>query len=201
MKYSLLTLTMAMLGVALFEGFVRLLQFDFNLSPYWKYHPVLGWTQVPNAVFDLEESGEKLHVGFNSLGFRESNHTLVKPAGTKRIVVLGDSFCEVAQVNLEQTFFRRLQHLLNHDLGPASLKWEAINLGVGDFGNAQAFIALEKYGLAFSPDIVLLEVFPLNDICNNSIGLFGLCHSKNDPYRPYYVESNGELALTSPAIA
>jgi len=67
----------------------------------------------------------------------------------------------------------------------------------GDFGNAQELIALEKYGLQYSPDIVLLQIFPLNDICNNSVQLFGLCKSPNDPYRPYFIERNGKLVQTS----
>jgi hypothetical protein len=72
-----------------------------------------------------------------------------------------------------------------------------INLGVGDFGTAQERIALEKYGLAYAPDIVLIEIFPLNDVGNNSLPMFRLCKSMNDPYRPYFVESGGDLVLTS----
>jgi hypothetical protein len=56
---------------------------------------------------------------------------------------------------------------------------------------------LEKIGLGFQPDVVILEIFPLNDICNNSLELFGRCKSRNDRYRPYFVEANGDLRLTS----
>ena len=67
---------------------------------------------------------------------------------------------------------------------------------MGDFGTAQAVIALEEYGLAFDPDVVIHQIFPLNDICNNSIALFALCRSDNDRYRPYFVEVEGELRQT-----
>ncbi|HSE40300.1 MAG TPA: hypothetical protein VLH08_05995, partial [Acidobacteriota bacterium] len=75
-------------------------------------------------------------------------------------------------------------------------KWEVINLGVGDFGTTQEWIALNEFGLSYNPDIVILQIFPLNDICNNSIELFELCGSDNDRYRPYFVRSNGRLQLT-----
>ncbi|MGW8181138.1 MAG: hypothetical protein ACWGQW_20605, partial [bacterium] len=44
---------------------------------------------------------------------------------------------------------------------------------------------------------VIFQIFPLNDICNNSIELQGLCRSPNDPYRPYFEKKNGTLSLTS----
>jgi len=188
------------LGFVVFEVSFRVARLNFNLSPFWKYHRVLGWTQVPDAVFDYPPevvSGLPLpqtRVEFNALGFRDVDHATTKPPGTKRIVVLGDSFCEAVQVNLETTFFRRLQHMLN---GRSAQKWEVINLGVGDFGTAQELIALENYGLAYSPDIVVVQIFPLNDVGNNSLAMFRLCKSMNDPYRPYFVESDGSLIQTS----
>jgi hypothetical protein len=188
------------LGVALFEGLFRVLRLEFNLSPFWRYHPVLGWTQVPRAVFDYPPETvnglplPQTRVEFNSLGFRDIDHATAKAPGVKRIVVLGDSYCEAVQVNLETTFFRRLQHMLNERPGA---KWEVINLGVGDFGTGQELIAFERYGLAYAPDIVLIEIFPLNDVGNNCLDMFGLCKSMNDPYRPYFVESGGDLVQTS----
>jgi hypothetical protein len=108
--------------------------------------------------------------------------------------VIGDSFCEAVQVNLRDTFHQQLQDLLNQT---AEVDWEVINLGVGDFGTAQELIALNEFGLEYEPDIVVIQVFPLNDVCNNSIELSGLCKSPNDPFRPYYVEVAEELVLTS----
>jgi hypothetical protein len=76
-------------------------------------------------------------------------------------------------------------------------RWEVINLGVGDFGSAQEQVALEEYGLRYEPDLVVQEIFPLNDVCNNTIELYGMCASDNDRYRPYFVERGSELVATS----
>ena len=185
-----------LIGIGLSEIIVRTTDIHFHEGPFWYFHHVLGWTQKPNASFNFSPSGEEVHVEYNSLGFRDSEHSREKPPGTtitKRVVLVGDSFTEAIEVNIEDTFARRLQRLLNHGGGS---RWEVINLAIGDFGSAQQLLALKHYGLSYAPDLVICQVFPLNDICNNSIALFDLCLSPNDPLRPYFVESDGELVLT-----
>ncbi|HMC56037.1 MAG TPA: SGNH/GDSL hydrolase family protein [Gemmatimonadaceae bacterium] len=189
----ILLVSSILVGIALFEVAVRLVGIDYNLSPNWKFHPVLGWSQVPNGKYETLLNGKPLRVRFNSLGFRDEEHQLAKPPGVKRIVVIGDSFSEAVQVNVEETFHHLLQGMLNAHGGT---RWEVINIGVGDFGTAQEYIALVRYGLAYQPDVVIHEIFPLNDICNNGIELVDLCRSKNDQYRPYFVEKDGDLAQT-----
>lgn len=181
-------------AVVCVEAGIRLLGIEVNINPWWNYHPVLGWSQVPNGQYDSKYDGEPLHVEFNSLGFRDHEHTIDKPPGTKRIVVIGDSFSEATQVNMNEIYFVQLESLLNKN---TDISWEVINLGVGDFGTAQQWLALTEFGLRYSPDVVVHQIFPLNDICNNSIELFGLCKSDNDRYRPYFVQEKGGLRLTS----
>jgi hypothetical protein len=192
-KVSLVFMSI-IVGILIVEFMVRFFNLEINISPNWNYHPILGWSQIPNGNYDYEPvAGTKIHVEFNSKGFRDIEHTLEKPPGVKRIILIGDSFCESTQVNLEETFFHRLENFLNTN---GQTKWEIINLGVGDFGTAQQWLALTEMGLNYSPDMVLHQIFPLNDICNNSIDLYGLCKSQNDRYRPYFVESGQKLHLT-----
>lgn len=162
----------------------RLFDIDYNPNPNWRYHPVLGWSQTPGMAYVVEIDGESVQVEFNSLGFRDVERSLAKPPGVKRIAVVGDSFSEAIQVNIEDTYFRILEQELNRD---REVRWEVLNFGVGDFGNAQALLALEHFGLTFDPDLVIFQIFPLNDVCNNTLELAGLCKSENDLYRPYLV--------------
>jgi hypothetical protein len=195
-RSSLTVLTLiipVLLGVALFEVVCRVVDVDFNPNPNWRFHRLLGWSQEPAKVYDITIDGESVRIEFNRMGFRDVDHPIPKPRGTRRIVIIGDSFSEAAQVNLGETYFRRLQGLLN---GRTSQRWEIINLGVGDFGTAQEWLALQHYGYQFDPDFVILEVYPLNDICNNCIDLAGVCKSQNDDYRPYLVPDGDELRLT-----
>lgn len=169
--------------------------FDVQMPMHrtWLWHPVLGWTQVRDKTFDLVVDGRPVHTECNALGFRDTEHALAKPPGTRRLVAVGDSFCEAMQVNLADTFQRRLAALLAERDGVAV---EPINLGVGDWGQAQELIALREYGFAYAPDLVVCEVFPLNDLANNSLELYGVGKSHNDHYRPYFVEQDGLLVET-----
>ena len=56
-----------------------------------------------------------------SWGFLDAEHVVAKPANTRRILVLGDSFVEAAQVAIEQKFTQRLQKRLSTT--PASMKY------------------------------------------------------------------------------
>lgn len=180
-------------GLLLLEAGLRLFDLHLPMKKVWRWHATLGWTQDPRATFDYVIDGDPVHADFNALGFRDVAHDFSKPPGTRRIVVLGDSFCEAVQVDLEETFFRRLQAALDARGGG---DYEVINLGVGDWGQAQQLLALREVGLRFEPDLVICQVFPLNDICNNGIELYGLARSQNDFYRPYFVEHEGELVAT-----
>ena len=67
----LLPCTSVLVSVALFEGAVRAACIDSNQSPNWRYHPVLGWSQVSTGSYDIVVDGRPVPVSFNSIGFRE----------------------------------------------------------------------------------------------------------------------------------
>jgi hypothetical protein len=143
-------------------------------------HPELGWTFAPGR----RSGAARLQT--NRLGFRDLDHELAKPAGTRRLVVLGDSFTAATQVPLERSYPRLLEGLLD---ARSPEPWEVISLAVNGWGTAQEWIALERYGLAYAPDLVLLQFFP-NDVCNNALAAAGLC-AFHDEMRPY-LEDAGE---------
>ena len=110
------------------------------------------------------------------------------------MVILGDSFSEALQVPVEQTYFRLLEQHLN---GAGVGRWEVFNFGVGDYGTAQQLRLLIEHVAAYRPDVIIHQIFPLNDVCNNTLALAGLCKSTNDRYRPYPVWRNGSIEWQS----
>ncbi|HSR53531.1 MAG TPA: hypothetical protein VLV83_22120 [Acidobacteriota bacterium] len=166
-----------LLILAILEGVVRWVDPVVNRDPWWKYDALLGWRADPkNGHFD----------GVLASGFRHRDFPLHKPAGVKRLVILGDSFSLGAAVKASQTFAARLEEQLDRP----GLDWQVLNLAVNDWGTSQQLIALKEIGLAYQPDAVLLQTFPLNDLCNNCPIMAFTC-SYQDAHRPYLLPRKG----------
>jgi hypothetical protein len=126
-------------------------------------------------------------VRINSEGLRDREHTRIKPAGTVRIAVLGDSFTEAMHVPMEQTFWSLLEHKLQECNAFPGKTVEVINFGVSGYGTAQELMTLRQKVWDYSPDLVVLAFTTLNDIYDNSRAL-----SRTEDV-PYFVYHNGEL--------
>lgn len=117
--------------------------------------PELGWRLVPGA----EDSWLGAQVRINAQGMRGPPRERAKPAGVRRVLVLGDSVIFGAFIERdEDTIPARLEAELRRD-GPV----ECLNAGVGGYSPWQEAIWLERRGLAWSPDLVVLG-FVLNDV-------------------------------------
>ncbi len=117
------------------------------------------WCGYPGAVKEFDNE-----VVTNSMGYHDTDHTVEKPAGVFRILVIGDSFVEALQVPLEKTFFKVLEANLNRtgDLFGGK-KVETIAIGISGAGSSQELLTLIKTGLAYSPDLVISELLIQND--------------------------------------
>lgn len=96
----------------------------------------------------------------NSLGYRGPEISKPKPAGTFRILVIGDSVAYGTGVNDEVTFLRRWESELN---AAGKQRFEVINTGHPMYDSTQELALLRDEGLALQPDLVLL-VYVVNDI-------------------------------------
>lgn len=102
-------------------------------------------------------------VSINSLGLRDRELSTVKPAGTYRILVLGDSMTFGWGAPQDQTYPRVLEQLLqSQPLPGVTAKIEVINAGVGNYNTAQEVAYFRERGIQLEPDLVLLAFF-LND--------------------------------------
>lgn len=130
------------------------------------------------------------HVSINSRGFRGPELSLGKPPDVCRIAILGDSFIEALQVDADETLCALLEKQFNDEASSDQRRYEVINCGVSGYGTAQELEMLRHHLLPLDPDVVLLAIYPENDIRNNCRSLEG------DAARPYFtLGADGELCL------
>jgi hypothetical protein len=159
------SLLLAVFGVALacfaLEIGVRVL----HLVPtrFWQPDPLLGSVLIPNVDgwWTQEDHEFVTHVRINSDGRRDVERPAARAPGTTRILLLGDSFVEALQVDLEEMLARRLEA----DLRGAA---EVFSMGVSGYGTPSQLLYFRERGRRLEPDLVLLAFYPGNDVLNNS---------------------------------
>lgn len=159
---------------------------------FWQPDPLLGTRLIPGKEgwWTQEEHEFRVPIRINGAGFRDVEHTVDKPAGTSRVLVLGDSFIEALQIPLDATFGRQLERALNRSAGQG--RYEVISMGVSGYGTAGELLTYREFGRAYAPDVVLLALYPGNDVRNNSPTL-------EPALRPEYDERGNLLRVTGAA--
>jgi hypothetical protein len=107
------------------------------------------------------EQGNSISHRFNSAGWRDVEHTVQKPAGTFRILGLGDSYLFGQGVKQEDVCLSKLGNLVNEAGRPYRV--ETINAGLSDMNTAVQSELLVHRGLAYNPNLVIVH-FVLNDV-------------------------------------
>lgn len=156
---------------------------------YGHYHPsnFRGWIKRDEYIQVMQT---------NAVGQRGRSIPTEKPAGTFRILVLGDSFVEAYQVAERERFLARLEDQLNQN---SPIHFEVIDGGCGGWGTAQEYLYWQHEGRAYQPDLVLLAVFIGNDVGDNSLEL-QLGGRQELALKPYYVpQRDGSLQLVMPS--
>jgi hypothetical protein len=180
------------LGCIMAETAIRLL--GLAKLVFYAYSATRGWKLRAGAAgWQLDEG--RAFVKVNRWGYRGADWTRLKPSGTLRIAVLGDSFVEAQQVAEQDTSCKVVEHELTRIMPIITCsryqglrRVEVMNFGVDGYGTAQEFLTLVEDVWRFSPDIVLLDFFPGNDVRNNSAVLEG------DKCRPFFVpQGNGPI--------
>jgi len=154
------------------------------------YDPEIGhWLKPDQHAF----THDKLVIT-NSIGIRESEHTLWPTPGTNRILALGDSQTFGNGLELSDTWPKQLETELNQLNN--NLQFEVINSGIPGSDTWQHEIILERMISNYHPDIVILA-FYVNDVVkrftpNPSI------HESGDEfkYRVIYTIKQSVLLLT-----
>ncbi len=122
----------------------------------------LGWKHVANGTKTFHDPlGESVRMSVDKDGLRGPPRAETKPPGVYRILALGDSFAEGAQVNNDELFSARLENSLRQT--------EVLNAGIGAYSTVQEYLYLQQQGLRLQPDLVLLLFFDDNDLPENTM--------------------------------
>ncbi len=104
------------------------------------------------------DGGGAVHYAINAEGFRDRSFSRTKPEGMIRVLVVGDSVAFGFGTRIEETFPKQLESLL-HSRRPT----EVLNFGVGGYNAYTEAALLADRGLAWQPDLVLVQ-FSINDL-------------------------------------
>lgn len=143
---------------------------------------------LPNGIHHYQGpifQGPAPHNTFhwNSWGLADFERTKEKKPGHKRILVVGDSYVEGVQVPLAAHY----HVVLEQELAPkVSQPLEALAIGWAGWGQAGELRALKgtepnvsfPAGMDLSPDLVVLEFLPGNDVRNNHEILEQMCNGE-----------------------
>ena len=171
------------------EAMTRLL-FSDRIVLFPRYHAAATYGQY--RIRRMRPSTEFWHTSvegswkftINGQGFRDNHeYTYEKSPGTVRVVALGDSQTTGFEVRQERTYSAVIERYLNRQ----GIKAEVLNTGVSGFSTAEALVFLEKEGVKYEPDFVVLG-FYANDLQDNiKSGLFRLERDRLVPHRVEHI--------------
>jgi hypothetical protein len=175
-KNFLLLAVSSLIALAAGEMAVRVLLKDQTVM-FPRYHTGYQYGRYairgirPNAEFRHSSIDGSWKFVTNSRGLRDRREfEYAKPAGTLRVLSLGDSHTQGYEVRQEATFSAVLERYLAQRGMPA----EVLNAGVSGFSTAEALVFLENEGYKYQPDVVVLGFAPNDFEDNLKAGLFAL---------------------------
>lgn len=158
----LILLSTLLLGLAVLELFVR------------KIKPQITYTEATNESFGIYSKNKyssftlmpNLRLSWmstNSLGYRNREFQVNKPAGFKRVLFLGDSFVFGGRVQRNEDAVPQITEEILKMSSPPEI--EVINAGFKDGFSPDFYYAyLKSEGLFLNPDAVIIGIYLQNDL-------------------------------------
>ena len=144
------------------------------------YSEAYGWKPRPGFAWLLHD----VPTTINARGYRGPEHAFAKPPSRTRVVMLGDSIAFGARVTDGQTFAALLES--------RSERFDVVNLAGEGYGTDQELLRLENEGLAYHPDVVVLNFCMTNDVLNNALRTDT---EDERTLKPYFSWQGGALRL------
>jgi len=179
MRRLLLAALGILLGLIACEAALRLLGIGYTglVQP----DAYTGWALRPRAVGWESGRSRSQFVAINRAGMRDVEHARAKPPGAWRLAVLGDSFTQGKEVELDDTYPRRLEQRLSACEKLRGRSVEVLNFGVKGYGTAQELLTLQHRVWPYDADAVLLGFYVGNDFVDNEPSL-----ASDKAMRPYF---------------
>lgn len=166
MKNLLITLLSVLFTLIVLEAAIRIfatprVPLDQHL---YRYNAKVGYLLNPH--YDDVGTSSKVHVKINSIGLRDKDYSVAKPASTYRILAVGDSNTFGYGVNAEDTYPSKLEKLLNEQSSPC--RFEVLNCGSCGYNTYQEYAFIKEVALELQPDAVILQIC-YNDVADTTL--------------------------------
>ncbi len=148
----------ALLAVVTLAGLEVLSSFVVPPWPARELRPI----EVSNAAIASTLSGTQSVPHYNSWGLRDREHSMEKPTGLFRALIVGDSFVEGAFV--DRSVGMRIEEQWQSQ-GRRDL--ELMSLGVSATGPRQYYYRVRDIGLVLQPDALILLFYSGNDFVSD----------------------------------
>ncbi|MEW6269013.1 MAG: hypothetical protein AB1689_06905, partial [Thermodesulfobacteriota bacterium] len=130
--------------------------------------PVVGWTFAPGLTVTLDPCAPlaarrrwSAPVAINEQGLHDQAWPYAKRPGEVRVLLLGDEVADGVGLARADRLSVRLSHLADSRRGA---RVSVINGTIPGYGPAEALRFLERRGLRWAPDVVVLLVDPEHDL-------------------------------------
>ena len=188
LKRAGVALASGLVGMTLIELAARATLPPPSYNDRMLHDPVLGFREPPNDVQEQQDERGPFTVRLNAHGFRGAelpDPGEGPPPGTRRVLFIGDSFLAARRVRDED----HVASVARDRLAAAGHPVEVYSACCPGFGTAQELLLLREYGPRVRPDVVVLMMFPGNDVKNNWPEFQGADHFS---YLRPYLSADGE---------
>lgn len=146
-----------LLAVLVFELGLRLFPAFRPQATINEFHPRLGWAKRPDAEVRRRTPELDVSIRTNADGLRDDAIPRPKPAGTFRVVMLGDSFVLGYTVERTDLFVDHCETWWNAE----ERRVDVVNAGTEGWATDQEVLWFLEEGVRYEPDLVLL--FPYDN--------------------------------------
>jgi hypothetical protein len=124
----------------------------------------LFYELIPNSdIPDYQDSRARYRLKTNSAGLADKEYSIEKPAGVRRIAVMGDSITRGQGAPFGGTYEALLENKLNEaHLTPSIRGYEILNFAVGSYTLTQQLGMAAERAVRYQPDVYVFGVSPLS---------------------------------------